>query len=101
MPGSYTTPTTKARIVQLKEAGSSTKELAEEFVRHPKTIQQIVKLYSRGKSFYETGEKPARPRKLDDESYRKFIEFAKKEPWHDAPQFRQQLNLPVTDHTIQ
>lgn len=101
MPGTYTSPTTRARIFTLKEEKWRTKDIAARFGRDPSTIRRIIQRRKDGESFYFNKPKPGRPRKLDDEAYNSLIKFAEEEKWHDAADFWQQCNLPVSDHTVE
>jgi len=62
----YTTPTKKARIIEMKVHGDSNRQIATKFGIDQSTVGRIWRRYQEDQDFYSIGTKMGRPAKLTD-----------------------------------
>ena len=95
----YTTPTTRARIVQLKKAGVPLIAIASEFGVDKSTVDRRWRKYKQGKSFYYNSPKPGRPRALSRAELDVFVAAAEAGDWEDVPDLKHKTGARVSDST--
>ena len=80
----YTSPTKKARIVQMKKSGLSDPIIATKFGIHRTTVARIFKQYSKTEDYYSIKPKQGRPRKLTSAEVRYGVRMLAATNAHDV-----------------
>ena len=95
----YTTPTTRARIVRLKQAGVPSFAIASEFGVDKSTVDRRWRKFKQGKSFYHNSPKTGRPRALNQAELDAFVDAAEAGDWEDVPDLKCKTGARVSDST--
>lgn len=95
MPGKYTTPTTRARIVLLKQQGKTNESIAKQLGVSESTVEYRWKKFRQGKSLYHNSPKKGRPRALQGNDYERFMKAVEEGRWEDVPQLLKQASVDI------
>lgn len=96
----YTTPTKKARIVQLKEQGLTNQAVATHTQVHPSTVSRIYAHYGRTQKFYNVKPKSGWPRKLTTSEAQTGLKMLANGTAQDATDLQRKLFLHVGTDTV-
>ncbi len=97
----YTTPTKRACIIQLKEAGHSYKEIGAKFNLHWSTVYCIHCRYAQTKDFYYVKPKPGHPCKFTTHDTHVAVRTLASSEAHDVANLQRLCFPNITAETIQ
>ena len=99
MPGQYTTPTRRARIVLLKQLKKTNRNIADQLGISEKTVEYRWKKYKEGKSLYHNSPKTGRPRALQGSDYNRFMQAVEEERWEDVTDLLRHAQVSISRST--
>ena len=99
MPGLYTTPTKRTRIIVALEGGKCPSEVAAEFGVDVTTVRRRWQKHLQGKNAYYNSPKSGQPRALQGSGYDAFIKAAGDGDFEDVPKLLQDMDTHISKTT--